>query len=405
MRSVAYTTGYSYKRWKRGLDVQLLKKAKVFIADKLRTILLLEADFNMNNKALGSDAMRIGERTKNVARDNYGGRKYLQAPEVGMNSKLSSDSIWARRGRAILMSNDAKGCYDRIAHIVVDLALQRLGLPRPALSSMLNTIQEMDHYVRTAFGDSEGHYGPEANRPPAQGILQGNGAGPAGWFAISTVLIQTLTDEGFGLREWSLISQRAVSITCFAFVDDTDIIHVNNDRTVPTQELIHDAQRALWEDLLTATGGALAPNKSYWYLVEVIWKDHQWQYATQDDRPGNLFLRDGTVVWRCEPNEANEALGMMARPDGCMDSQYTHLHNSFNNWCDAVRSKRVHRDEAWYCLNRTIMKTIEYCLVATSLSRTQVDDLMRPIFKLALNAASRKTSLASSSTAPQLSEV
>jgi hypothetical protein len=31
------------------------------------------------------------------------------------------------------------------------------------------------------------------------------------------------------------------------------------------------------------------------------------------------------------------------------------------------------------------MKTIEYCLVATSLSRNQVDDLMRPIFKLALN--------------------
>ena len=25
MRSVAYTTGYSYRRWKRGLDVQLLK--------------------------------------------------------------------------------------------------------------------------------------------------------------------------------------------------------------------------------------------------------------------------------------------------------------------------------------------------------------------------------------------
>jgi hypothetical protein len=91
------------------------------------------------------------------------------------------------------------------------------------------------------------------------------------------------------------------------------------------------------------------------------------------------------VVRRCEPNEANEALGMMAHPDGLMDSQYTHLRDSVNNWCDAVRSKRVHRDEAWYCLNRTIMKTIEYCLVATSLSRNQGDDLMRPIFKLALN--------------------
>jgi hypothetical protein len=213
LRLVAYTTGYSYKRWKCGLNVQLLKKVKVFIADKLRTILLLEANFNMNNRALGSNGMRKGEQTKNVARDNYGGRKYLQALEVGMNSKLSSDSIWARRGRAILMSNDAKGCYDRIAHIVVDLALQRLALPRPALKSMLNTIQEMDHYVRKAFGDSEGHYGPEEHRPPAQGILQGNGAGPAGWSAISTVLIQALTDEGYGLKEWSLISQRAVSIT------------------------------------------------------------------------------------------------------------------------------------------------------------------------------------------------
>jgi hypothetical protein len=55
MRSVAYTTRNSYKRWKRGLDVQLLKKAKVFLADKLWTILLLEVDFNKNNKALGSD--------------------------------------------------------------------------------------------------------------------------------------------------------------------------------------------------------------------------------------------------------------------------------------------------------------------------------------------------------------
>jgi hypothetical protein len=176
------------------------------------------------------------------------------------------------------MSNDAKGCYDRIAHIAVDLALQCLGLPHPALASMLTTIQqEMYHHVCTAFGDSEGHYGREEHRPPPQGILEGNVAGPAGWFAISTVLIQALTDEGFGLKEWSLISQWAFSITCFAFVDDTDIIHVNNDRTVSTLALIQEAQQALhlWEDLLTPTGGALAPNKSYWYLVEVIWKDDQ----------------------------------------------------------------------------------------------------------------------------------
>ena len=74
MRSVAYATGYSYRRWKRGLYVQLLKRSKDYRAEKLRTILLLEADFNMNNKMLGRDAMRSAESRGLLAKDNYGGR-------------------------------------------------------------------------------------------------------------------------------------------------------------------------------------------------------------------------------------------------------------------------------------------------------------------------------------------
>jgi hypothetical protein len=77
MRSVAYTTGYSFKRWKKGLDVQLLKRTNDHRASQLRTILLLESDHNMNNKVIGKDAMRAGERLNEHARDNYGGRRGL----------------------------------------------------------------------------------------------------------------------------------------------------------------------------------------------------------------------------------------------------------------------------------------------------------------------------------------
>ena len=52
---------YSYKHWLKGLDVQLLKRIQLWLADKLRTILLLKADQNMNNKAIGADAMKMGE--------------------------------------------------------------------------------------------------------------------------------------------------------------------------------------------------------------------------------------------------------------------------------------------------------------------------------------------------------
>ena len=386
MRSVAYTTGYSYKRWKRGLDVQLLKRLRLWNARKLRTILLLEADFNMNNKALGADAMKMGELNRCFARDNYGGRKEMQSAEVNMNSQLTFNSIWGRRGRAVIMSNDAKGCYDRIAHVVVDLALRRLGIPKPALQSMLETIQEMEHHIRTAFGDSDDSYGND-DGPPPQGILQGNGAGPAGWFSISTVLIDILKQEGFGYKEWSLIRQRALCITCFAFVDDTDLIHSSADPTVSANQLLQESQEALtlWEELLSATGGALAPEKSYWYLVEVIYKNGAWTYATKEDRPGELYLQQGLHrVTRHEVTTSNEALGIQTRPDGKMDDQLHHLQEKVQFWCEAIRTKKLASAEAWYCLSSTITKTIEYSLTATYFSRDEIDSIMKPLLQAAL---------------------
>jgi hypothetical protein len=106
-----------------------LKRSNDHRASKLRTILLLEPDFNINNKAIGNDAMKRCERLGVYVRDNYWSRKGLRAAEVSMNQLLTYNSIWARRGRAIIMSNDTRGCYVRIAHTVVNLALQRLGVP------------------------------------------------------------------------------------------------------------------------------------------------------------------------------------------------------------------------------------------------------------------------------------
>lgn len=387
MRSIAYTTGYAFRRWKRGVDVQLLKRSKDYRADKLRTILLLEADFNMNNKVLGADAMKAGESRNQLAADNYGGRKWFRTAEVSLNHQLTCNSIWARRGRAVIISNDAKGCYDRIAHVVVDMALRRLGIPKPALQSMLTTIQEMEHYIRTGFGDSDDSYGQQPHELPPQGILQGNGAGPAGWFAIATVIINAMKRQGYGYKQWSLIKKRAITITCFAFVDDTDLIHANNNPDITTAQVIQEAQAALtlWEGLLHATGGALAPEKSYWYLVEIVWKNSRWTYQTIEGQPGELFLQNGTHrVKRCEVHTANEALGIQARPDSNMQDEKEYLIQRVAKWCDGVRTKRLQRHEAWYSLKATIMKTLEYPLIATTFTKGEIEEIMTPLLKIIL---------------------
>jgi len=151
-RSMGYATGFSFPRWQQGLDIQLLKRSGKIGATSLRTISCTEPDQNMNNKKIGRDARWNGERAKALARDNLGGRKGMRAVEVNQNWTLANDHIGGRRARAVIISNDAKGCFDRIAHVVAILALCRLGIPRPAIMSMITTIQQMQHYIRTAFG-------------------------------------------------------------------------------------------------------------------------------------------------------------------------------------------------------------------------------------------------------------
>jgi len=51
LAEIPYRTGYAPKRWKSATDVMNLKKAGLVNVEKLRTIVMHEADFNHNNKS------------------------------------------------------------------------------------------------------------------------------------------------------------------------------------------------------------------------------------------------------------------------------------------------------------------------------------------------------------------
>lgn len=157
--NLSYRTGYCPSRWRRGLNVMLEKKPGVLNVDKLRTILLYEPDFNMNNKKLGRDMMRFAEQHQLLAPEQYGSRKSKEAADHGLNKLLTFDIIRQRRYPAAVASNDAKSCYDRIVHSVATLCMERSGAPRPAVDSMFGTIQQMQHFVKTAHGTSLESFG------------------------------------------------------------------------------------------------------------------------------------------------------------------------------------------------------------------------------------------------------
>jgi hypothetical protein len=139
---------------KAGVDVMLLKASGDTHAHKLRTILLMEADFNMNIKKLSREGMWKAETNNCIAPEQAGGRRCHWANKTSLNPTLVCDhSRFCCKAMAIC-SNDAKGCFDRIVHLVAYICLQRFSIPAAPILSMLNVIQNMTHSIRTAFGDS-----------------------------------------------------------------------------------------------------------------------------------------------------------------------------------------------------------------------------------------------------------
>jgi hypothetical protein len=129
--------------------------------------------------------------------------------------------------------------------------------------AMLHPIQSMKFYQRTARGDSKPFMGGRGRDNPLQGLCQGNGAAPACWLIICSVLMHCYKSRGFGLRIISPISGAAIDFLGEIYVDDTDLIVTHPDLETPEAvlECLHSSAEA-WSSGLNSTGGAINPDKS-----------------------------------------------------------------------------------------------------------------------------------------------
>ena len=184
------------------------------------------------------------------------------------------------------------------------------------------------------------------------------------------------------------LTVQVVQFVCFAFVDDTDVVHTAKDVDTPGDIVLQEMQQALdhWEGGLKATGGALVPAKSYWYLVDFVWTGERWRYATTDDIPGDLTINNvddsgRAVLQRYEVSEAQKTLGVYLAMDGNNMEETRYLRQKAEDFADCVRTGFLSRADAHYALHRTILKTLEYPMVATTMDKPQWDYIITPILK------------------------
>jgi len=391
MTQIPYRTGYSPQRWQQGIDCMLEKKAGNFNVEKLRAILLFEPDFNQNNKRLGREMMYFAEDLDLLAKEQNGSRKGLRAISQCLNKRLTFDLLRQQRRAGALCSNDAKSCYDRIVHSIASLCMRRVGMPEEPIVCMFTTIQNLKHHIRTAYGDSELYFGGELWTIPVQGVGQGNGAGPQIWAVVSTPVLNMLRAEGHGAFFKAAISGDDISFVGYAFVDDTDLVSTSKTLSPTGKEVSELLQESVddWEGGIRVTGGAIVPEKSHWYLIDFKWTQDSWKYKTEKEAPAELFVRDTTgqriKLERLEPSDARRTLGVRLAPDGNQNDQQQFMTQMANSWADRIRTGYLPKHLVWQSLLTTIMKTLEYPLLATSFSEKQCTEITSQLLQVGLS--------------------
>lgn len=79
LTKIPMLSGYSPLRWRKATNAVLLRKEGVFLAHKLRTIILFEANFNYTNKYLERKMIQVAHTFGHLASKQYGSQKGYKA--------------------------------------------------------------------------------------------------------------------------------------------------------------------------------------------------------------------------------------------------------------------------------------------------------------------------------------
>jgi len=174
-------------------------------------------------------------------------------------------------------------------------------------------------------------------------------------------------------------------------VDDTDLcVTQESDEG---NKVIQQMQKAVtqWDGLLWASGGALVPEKCFWYLIDFEYTNNRWKYKKSNQAPGQITMLDSTrkqvTIQRLEPSEARRTLGVRLAPDGNMETELAYLLDTAKTWQRQMKNSRLGRWESNFSLRNVIMRKLMYPLPATTFTPKQCKAIMSPILAQGLPLA------------------
>ena len=386
---IPFKTGYATERYSKSLNVSIEKEPGNNKPEKQRTIHFLEAGFAEGCRFIFARRMMHNAKLKKVVPEVQYARKKGKAIDAVLQKVLTLDHFRLTRIPGIGFANDLMNCYDRVAHSAAGMAMRRLGAPTSAVNCLLNTLQNMKHYIRTAYGDSDTFYQGDEGAP-LQGGGQGNPAAAPMWTAVSIVILGVLNQLGFGVNIISAISLTVISFSAILFVDDTDLFVSGKSHKETIQSVCRRTQNLVntWTEALWNSGGALRPDKCWFYAADFTWEGSDWRYTNKNEMNISIMAPDhtGTLeeIKQVNFDQPKETLGVKLRIDGNNSGVYDHLHTSTVTWSEQMQSAFLYQWEAALALMTTISRTWSYPLLVTTMTIMECEKIMIPAFKVIL---------------------
>jgi hypothetical protein len=347
--------GVVLDRWAQGLLVMLQKMFGCSLIIKLRSILLLEADFNRTNTQVYRIRMLANTRKHNLMSEEIYSKQNRMADNGTLTKVITFDIVRQTRCSAGIALVDADNCYDRIAHAIASLVFQAFGVPSTIVESMLTTIQEMKFFLRTGFSDSM-DFASSKFEIKTQGLCQGNGASAV----VSICIINAHKKKGHGTHFVCPIRKLKSHITGVIYIDDTNLIHFCMDKQEDTLDTLYWLQEAIvsWGKLLLASGGALKLAKCFYHLISFRFKgDGTWSYeSNENDEEFHVVvpLSDGGFadIEHLGVHEATKMLGAMTCPLGCNKGVIKYMLNKSTAWQEMIHGRKLSRRYVWFMLEK-----------------------------------------------------
>jgi len=152
-------------------------------------------------------------------------------------------------------------------------------------------------------------------------------------------------------------------------VDEIDL-YVSN----PTNQVAQVAAKmqqllSLWVGLLHATGGALVPEKFFWYLLELKWAQGKWEYVLHNDQFKLQVDEDSgtpTQLLLLPASKAHWTLGVHLAPDRSTDTKLKHLIAIVKTWQSSMTKAKLTQSAVEFSIQQVILQKLKYPLVTTT---------------------------------------